>query len=309
MNKKFEGFFQNYGMEIQGNQAYGTMNGFEASANVQVINNSTPLSMHIAFYATEETKRIISNEIRELKIKHLTFSTDSFGISLGLSDLTINRLIARLSDVLNQITEVLKKNNVVGSGYCPVCGDALEIENSKKYNIDGVLITLDSKCVENLNATIQAENQDFKEAPNHYALGFVGAVLGAIVGVISYIILFFIGYISAISSIISILLGAFLYKKLGGKPNKVMIVIVSTVSIASMLLVVFALYLLAAIGLAPEYGYTSTGFNAFLDMMNESDFSSEFIANFAMTILFSAIGVGAEIFNLFRSIRRQKEIK
>lgn len=309
MNKKFTSFFENYGMQIQGNLAEGTIDGFEASASVQTMSTNTPLILHLVFYATEETKREIAKQIRDLKIKYLTLSPDAYGISLGLNDITVNRLLKRLPEKLEQIIRVLKNNNVLGKGYCPVCGDALELDNQKKYNVNGAFITLDEKCVENLNAVIAAENKEFEEAPNNYGLGLIGALLGAIVGAISYIVLFFIGYISSISSFISILLGTFLYKKLGGKQNKMMVVIVSLVSVLAMLAVVFVIYVLAANGLVLDYGYKSTGLNAFVDMMKEPDFRTEFIANMAMTVLFSVIGVVAQVVYLIRSVRRTQEIK
>ena len=52
-----------------------------------------------------------------------------------------------------------------------------------------------------------------------------------------------------------------------------MIVIVDSISIVSMLLTVFGIYLLAAQGLASQYGYSSIGLQAFLDMMKLSEFS------------------------------------
>ncbi len=309
MNKKFEIFFKDLGMEITGNGAYGVYENYEFNAITQVFNNQTPLTIHLSFYANDEIKRSIVNELRDLKLKYFKYSTDTFGLSLGLNDLTVGRLVKRLPDVLKQVLNILNKYEVLTAEYCPVCGKKLDEATSKKYNIEGIFITLDEKCVEDLNAVIQAENKEFKDAPNNYLLGFIGAVVGAIVGVISFIILYFIGYISALSSLISIALGTFLYKKLGGKQDKIMIIIVTLVSIISMLLTVFIIYFLVANVLAPNYGYTSTGFNAFKDMMKVKEFANEFTINFVMTLVFTLLGVVGQVFYLTRSIRRQPEIK
>lgn len=308
MNKKFEAYFKSCGMEINGNNAYGSMNGYEVNGWIRMLDNKTPFMLHISFYANDDTKRVILNEIRDLKIKYLNITSDIYGMSLGLNDITVGKLIQRLPEIMNQIFEVLNKNEVLGIGYCPVCGNELGVEG-QKYKVSGIWITLDQNCVQNLNAQINMENQDYNDAPNNYARGVIGALIGAFVGVVSYIVIFLLGFISALSAFISIALGTFLYKKLGGKPNKMMIVIVSTISVVAMLLTVFVLYYIVAIALAPDYGFSSTGLKAFTDMMSINDFSGEFIANLVMTALFSVLGVVGQIVYLVKSIQRQQEIK
>ena len=88
-----------------------------------------------------------------------------------------------------------------------------------------------------------------------------------------------------------------------------MIVIVASILIVSMLLTVFGIYLLAAQGLASQYGYSSIGLQAFLDMMKLSEFSQEFTKNFAMTFFYTLLGVVFEIVRLSKGIKRQESIK
>lgn len=143
--------------------------------------------------------------------------------------------------------------------------------------------------------------------PNNYAKGFLGALLGALVGVTIFVILFFLGFISALSAFVAVLLGAYLYKKLGGKPNKAMVAIVSLTSLVSLVLALFLLYVLAAGGLAIEEELTLKGIDTFRYYMeNNPDFSREFTYNLILTVVFSLIGCGYEIYALTRSIRRKK---
>lgn len=308
MNKKIKLYLEGLGLKIEGNNAHGTLKGYEVSANVDIFDKVSPLQFHVSFNATDETKRLISKDLRELKLKYFNFGTDIYGISLGFNDpLTVGKLLKRMPEMLNSIFQVFEKYEVKGLGYCPICGEQL-VEEAKKYRIDWSLITLDSKCVANLNDVIEAENEDFDKAPNNYIPGTIGALIGALVGVIAFIVLFFIGYVTALTSLIAILLGTYLYKKLGGKPNFIMVVIVSITSIVSMLLAVWGIYVLAAQALVFEYGFNSTGIQAFLDMMSVSDFSAEFLSNFFMTFVFTILGVIYQIGQLSKSVKRQGKI-
>lgn len=309
MNKKFENYFTSLGFIVEGNNAYGTLGNYESSVKVNMFDNKTPLMIHIAFYADGEAKRNIANQIRDLKIKYCVYETNAYGLLLGLNDpLTVGALIKKLPDILDNVLNVINSNNVLGKGYCPVSGEQLEID-SKKYNVEWLKLTLAPASVESLNAIIAEENKDFVNAPNNYLLGTVGALIGAGVGVVSLIILFFMGFISALSAFIAILLGTVLYKKFGGKQDRIMIVIVSSVSVVSMLLGVFLLYLFSANILALDYGFTTKGLKAFADMMSIPDFSGEFISNLLMTLLFSILGVIGQIITLVKSTRRASSIQ
>lgn len=308
MNNKLKTYFESIGLSVNGNNAYGTYKGYEVSADVKMLEQVSPVKLHVSFYALPEVKGAIANDLRDLKLKYFTYAADNFGIVLGFNDpLTVGKLINRMPEMLDKIFAVFAKHEVKGVGYCPLCGEEM-IEDSKKYNIGWAKISLDTKCVSNLNQVIEAENEEFDKASNNYIPGTIGALLGALVGVIAYVVLFYIGYVTALTSFIAILLGTFLYKKLGGKPNKVMVVIVSITSIASMLFAVTFIYFLAAQALVGEYGFHSTGIQAFLDMLTVSDFSTEFGSNAFMTLLFTMLGVVYEISKISKSVKRQGKI-
>ena len=309
MNKKLKEYFEQLGLTIEGNNAHGEIYGYEVSANVAMLDNVSPVKMHVNLYATEVAKLKIVNEIKALKFKYFFIAADLYGISLGFNDpLTVGKLLNRMPAMLDSIFEIFKNNEAKGVGYCPICGNELSAE-SKKYRLDWALISMDSECVKGINDIIEESNKDFDEQPNNYIHGTIGALIGALVGVISYIVLFFMGFISALSSFISILLGSFLYKKFKGKPNAVMIVIVTVVSILSMILIAVGIYIFAAQMLAYEYYFSSTGIQAFKDMMTVPEFKSEFTSNLVMTILFTLLGVAFESVKMFKSIKRQGKIQ
>ena len=309
MNKKIKTYFEEKGFEINGNNGKGKINGHEASLKVEILNNVAPVQLHIAFYASAEVKRDILNEIRNLKIKYLRFECDSYGIWLGMNDITVGGLMKRMDDILNQIFEVLSKHGALGYGYCPLCGDVVDIASSRQYKVDWAYLTLDEKCVANVNAIINEENAEFNAASNNVVKGTLGALLGSLIGAVSYIIFFFIGFVSAISALLASFLGTIFYKKFGGKPNKLMIVIVTVISVASMLLTVFVLHALAAKGMLIELGYEMGMMDAFTNMMDDPEFSSMFYSNFMMTLLFSIIGAACQIPALVKNTKRAQTIK
>lgn len=88
-----------------------------------------------------------------------------------------------------------------------------------------------------------------------------------------------------------------------------MVLIVSVVSVLSMVLTIFGIYVLASQGLASDFGFHSSGFQAFKDMMTIAEFSKEFKTNLLMTLLYTFIGVAYEAYSLNKSVKRQGEIK
>lgn len=308
MNKKINDFCVSHNLQVNNNCAYGNINDYEVNVIVNIMNNINPVILHFSCYLKSEEQEEVLIKIKEKKIKFMQYSFDRYGLIIGLNDLTIGKLMNRMDTILATVTDILNNSGAKKDECCPVCGDELDLNECKKYDIDGMKITLDNKCAADINATIMQENIEFESAPNNYLKGFLGVLIGALVGVISLIIFYYFNFVSALSAFISVVLSAFLYKKFGGKPNKVMIIMVSTVTIVSLLLTVFFLYVVIARLVATEYGYFSTGFKAFVDMMNVSEFSAEFTYNLILTLVFSLIGSAYEIFALNKSIRREKTI-
>lgn len=308
MNKKFTEFFNAYGMTITGNNAYGVVKGYETNAIVAMMDNVTPLRLHISFYATDEQKRAIEAAIRNAQIKYLNFRFTPYGILIGLNDITVKKLITRLPQLLDTFYGILAENGGLGSEYCPVCGNVLEPFAEQKRNIEGFTITLDGNCVENINAVISAENKDFNEAPNNYLKGFLGALIGGLAGAAVSVAFYMAGFVSSISAIISVMLGAFLYQKFHGKPNKMMIVIVSVTTIVCMIASILGIYIVAAGLAADQEGIEMNAFDAFAKCMQNGEFAGWFYGDLALSLVFSAIGVGLEIFTLKNKIKRQQNI-
>lgn len=307
MNKKIEDFLLKHNLQVLGNEAYGRIRDYEVNFFYVAADNVAPVRWHIAFHAPVNVKINIIDEIKKANIKFLKYDVDSFGISFGINGFTLGSLVDKLDEVLDTIFNILEKYECKNSEYCPMCGEEF-IEESKVYNINGVQHKLHTTCgAEVANAFNQA-NKEFDQMPNNIVKGILGAVLGAIVGCVSYVIFYYMGFISTISAIISIVLGSLLYKKFGGKPNALMIVITTVVTILMLMLTVYLLYALTAVGFAAEYGLTLSLGEAFSAYMEDPEFSRYFYSDLGMTVLFSLIGAGYEAVSLSKNIQRKHKI-
>jgi len=309
MNKKFAEVFSGYGMTITGDYGYGLIRGYETNVVVRMMNQAAPLLIHISCYTTSDQKRAIEQTLRAAGLKFFRFVFTAFGISISLNDLTANKLIKRIPDLLNQIFDILAANGALGNRYCPVCGNEMHSETQKKAVVDGLSLYVDNDCILNLNKTIDAENQDFEKAPNNYFKGFMGALLGGFIGMVIAIILYMIGFVSAISALVAVIIGVYFYKKFGGKPNPVMIIIVALTTLVCMAGSVFTVYLLAAVAAAQEANLTISGIEAFRLLMQDPEFSRLFVSDLGLSLLFSVLGIGYQIFVLSKAIKRRKAIQ
>lgn len=308
MNNKFENVLSPYNLTINGDYAYGNLMGYETNILAKTL-NAPPFVMHISFYVTDEQKAEIDNALKQVANKYLKYQFTYYGLSVNITDFTISKLVEKLPEYLKQITNILKNNEAVGFGHCPVCGDELTAENTKVINIDGFNVAVDQKCFGNINTVIEKSNEEFKNAPNNYLKGFLGALVGGVAGFAVAFILYLCGVISAISAFVAVVLGAFLYKKFGGKENKMMILIVSVTSLAFMILAVFSVYLYAAGAAAKEAGLVMNAFEAFKTCMGFEEFSGAFTQDLIMTIVFSILSIVYEVVMLLRKVKRPNKFE
>lgn len=308
MNNKFENVLSPYDLKINDDYAYGNLMGYETNILARTL-NTPPFVIHISFNATNEQKAKIENELNQIANKYLKYKFTYYGISVNISDFTISKLVEKLPNYLQQITDILKNNDAIGFGYCPVCGDKLVEGNIKIITIDGFNVAVDEKCFTDINTVIEKSNEEYKKAPNNYLKGFLGALVGGVVGFAVAFILYLCGFISAISAFVAVVLGAYLYKKFGGKENKMMILIVSVTSLAFMILAVFSVYLYASASAAKEAGLVMNAFEAFKTCMGVKEFSASFIQDLLLTIVFSAVSIVYEVVMLARKIKRPKNFQ
>ncbi len=311
MNKKYAAFFTEKGLNVEGNRAYGKLNGYETNVIYNALDSVSPLILSISCYTTDEQKRTVEAEIRNAKLKFCRTAFTRYGLSVGLNGMTAASLLKRLPELFEFFYKTLENNGALNAEYCPVCGNKLAEDSYKTCTVDGgVTVTIDNDCIENINSVIDAENQDFSQAPNNYLRGFLGALIGGIVGGLVAGALYAAGYIASISAFIALMLGTFLYGKFGGKKNKMMVVIVSLTTVVCMLLSVFIIYLIATAVAINEYDLYTDAFSAlFYLLKTDPEVSRAFWLDMVLSLVFTVVGIGYEIFILLRSVKRPTHIK
>lgn len=301
MNKKIEQCLVEYGLTATDkNTVYGVKNGYEISATGDMY---TPLRLHISCYATAMVRSAIegalSNRTDIRGIKHMT----EFGLTLSLTDLTVGRLVKRLPSILDWVLGMLNANGALGAEYCPHCGKPLNGEG-KKCNVSDFSVTMDDDCVAAANTLIDEQNEQFNSKPNRILRGFLGALVGGIAGGLTVVLFYLIGFVSALSGIVAVGLGAFLYTKLGGKPNGIMILIVTVTSLVCLVASVLITYIVASGYIVHSWGSSVSAFRAFSLLMEiDQEFRNGFYADLAMVILFAIIGMGVYVWSLWRKIK------
>lgn len=304
MHKRLKEYFEQNNLTINGNNAYGVLNGYQV--NCTALN---PVTIHFAFYANEQQKNAIADAVKMITDKNTQYVFDKFGLSISVTDVwSMGKIADKAINLSNEICNILTNNGALGIGYCPVCGMTATEQNSRQRNINGNLITIDDDCANQINEAITQENLEFENAPNNYLKGFAGAVIGAVAGAIVAIILNIVGFYAGISSFVSFFVGVLLYKKFGGKPNKMMLVIVTATTFVMMIIAVLAIYVTVAGIAAAEAGLDISAFEAFSICMEDGEFAGAFYADLGMTLLFTVVGCVSEIVKTARSIKRNKNI-
>lgn len=310
MNKKLAAFCQAYGMTVDGNLAKGQVKGFETTLLWEKFDMQWPVKIHISAYANDDQKKLILAEIRKLAIPYSSASFTQYGLLLGYNDpFTAGRLMKRLPAATDAIFAIMTEQGARGSGFCPVCGEVFEGKENKQYTIGKLPVTLHCECASDINKVIENQNAQFDAAPDNYFKGFLGALVGSLAGAAFAILLYIAGFVSAISAVIAMAAGTFLYRKFGGKPNKVMIAIVTVTSLVVLELAIVAIYVVASGIAAAQAGVPMSPTDAFWMLMTDAEFSRLFYTDLALTFVFALVGAIVEIFYLLRQIKREKTIK
>lgn len=304
MNEKIKKELVRLGLNGDKNRYYGALFGYETNVYMNIYGLFFNVSMH----KTVEQQDAIQHDLLLIKTKFINWQWNTYGITLSITDWTQNTMLKKLEGLLTSIYGIFAKYGALGVGYCPVCGKELDFNDTKKCLIDGNTVSIDNECVGKINAVISTENQEFDQQPNNYLRGFLGALIGGIAGAVVAIILNMLGFVSAISSFVAFFVGILLYKKFGGKPNKMMLVIVTATTFACMILSVLGIYIVAAAIAIEESGVEIGLIDAFKLLLQDEEFSRFFWSDMAMTVLFTILGCVFEIVSNARKIKRQKNI-
>ena len=308
MNKKFKDYLESKGFKVEKNLGIGKIDDFEVRAVYNAFSNVAPIEFTFVCYSEDSKKIELVNRLIDKKIKYLTCDYNAYGITIGTNGFTASKCIEKLDDLLNMVVENLKELEFKGSAYCPYCG--LEMtDDSVTLSRNQLFVKIHNGCKEAINREIKEENEDFDKQPNNYLKGFAGAFLGGFAGALVMIVFYMFNFVTAVSSLVAFTLGTFLYKKLGGKPNKMMVLIVSLTSVVMILLGFVGIYLYASNKICTNNDIQLSGIQAFKFCFNNvEEFSKAFEYDLALQILFIICGMGYNVYLVNKQVKRVKNI-
>lgn len=307
MNKKIENTISQLGFNVTGNNAYGIYEGFEVNISYNLMSR-LPLTIQISTFIAEEKWDSFFTTLKNAKIKYCNFTRTCYGLLVCVTDVTAGAMAKNLKSKLDIIINYIKGYDGLNANYCPVCGSKLNDLNKLQVNDSGFIIGLDQDCKDRINEEILNRNEAYDNQPNNYLQGFGCALLGGAIAAILSFILYLMGFISAIPALVGITLGAYFYKKFGGKVNRNMVFIVTGTMIVCLVGILLIIYLLASKAYAINAGYDYTSFKAFSYALdNVEGFREGFIRDFIMTIFFIILGAGYEVYLLSKQVRNVKD--
>ena len=310
MNKHISNSLSEYNFTFDKNYAYGFIDGYE----VNVYNNPMAIGPIFMFstYLSQSKKNDFVIKMNSLKIQLLQVQTYDFGVILTIGAMTAGTFEKKFKTVLPQILGILNELEAPKSDICPQSGEQIDELNSRTIVLPNskIKIRLSNNAISTVNSVIEQENNNYENAPNNYLKGFGGILIGAIVGVIIAYIFSLANIITAIAPLVSILLGIFLYKKFGGKPNYTMIAMSFITTLVALLGALTLVYIIAANKVTLEAGLNYRGFDALMYCIkNSPEFKRYFFADLALNGFFVLLAEGFTIYRLILSIRRPKNIE
>ena len=260
MHKAIMKALEPYSFEFQLREAYGFIDGFEVNYYMEVYYTNN-IHCQFSFYTTREKKLELLNNLRKLGLNKVEYKDNGYGIEYIIKSMS-GLFNQKTTDTIMQINEAivnsLKEMHALGKDYSPLSGIEFDVDNGRLVKIPylNFNIKLLNEEADQINKTIEVANEEFKAAPNNYVKGFLGVLLATIIGLAMMAIFTFgLGIISAWAPIVATLLGSYFYKKFGGKPTWVMIVMIIVVNLVAMMGFMFVLYELTAVAVAEEANY------------------------------------------------------
>ena len=273
-------------VEKEKNVFYGVYKGYEMTIIV-----TQQINLFLNFYADGNIKAGAVNLFQKTSNQTMTITSGSvYGLTSSVNGMTFNSALKKVIEKLDATIAYLNENGALGVGYCPCCGEADELMKTVRVNY--CFVTLNEKCLNSLERSVEEENADFDNQPNNYINGFFGALLGAVIGAVAWAILYSLGFLSALTAVLAVFLGNYFYVKFGGKANRVKNVIVAVVSLLVLILTCVLMYYNVVGGILLEYNINMDPFEF---IFSDEELKGAFIYDMILNVIFTILGVVIQI--------------
>ena len=303
MNQKIKKFAAENQLSTHHDDMYGRFNGYQVSVR---FGSKFSTSVIVGFHVNlgDKTAEILDwlNITQKKPLRLQSVFLASSGVYCMLLNMTAGSSLKKVRVILQTVTEYLRQQGIA-EDVCPYCGQ--EMEERAFVEDNGIFYYAHEACFQEKLSQIRSAEAVEESRPNNYLRGFLGALIGGFVGMSIFYLLFQVGYLASISSLLGALLGGFLYSRFGGKNDKIKIVIVSVTVLICSLLAFFLSYLSMVGSAMQEAGILGDPLEMlFFLMRTEEEIFRAFWADFAMSIVFTVLGIVVVVIDM---VRRQRK--
>lgn len=279
--------YETFGLvEKEKNVFYGVYRGYELTLAV-----NQQFFVHLNFFADGNIKAQAVRVFHTASNQTMTnVGVSVYGLAATVNGMTTNSIIKKITEKLDATIAYLNANEAKGVGYCPCCGE--ECDLLKTIRVNDVYVSLDDKCYNEVAKVAAVEEQHYNAQPNNYLKGFLGALLGAGIGAAAWVALYYMGFLSALTAVLAVFLGNYFYVKFGGKANNVKNIIVALVSLIVLVLACVGIYYVEVGSVIAANNLNMTPFEL---IFSDEELTGYFVYDMAMNVIFTIIGVVAQI--------------
>ena len=310
MNKHIVNALSNYEFTYDKNYGYGFINDYEVNVFDNIMAGGPVFIFSTFLSQTKKNDFILKMNAR--KISLVQTQAFDFGVMVMIGSMTAKSFEKKFAEVLPIILDILESLEAPKRDICPQSGEKIDEQECKTIVLPGskIKIRLSNNAVATVNSNIEKSNDDYQNAPNNYLKGFGGIMIGALAGLALTVVFSLMGFITAIAPMASILLGVFLYKKFGGKPSYVMIVMSFVTTLVVILGALTLMYVVVANKAVAQAGLEYRGFEALIYCIkNVPEFQRQFNLDLALNGFFILLAEGFSIYRLIRMIQRPKKLQ
>ncbi|MCM1130466.1 MAG: hypothetical protein NC310_02415 [Roseburia sp.] len=310
MNKKLITFLTENNFTIESESSYAFIDDYQVSISQERTENVLygGMSTTILVFSHLEAEQIapIQTFLKENKksMHVLKYEVTELGVCIAVMN-----HYDTLMDTIKRITQFLSLQNTKNRTYCPITGEELNEETKRKLYYNNFVVFLNEASVELLNAQIEKAEQDFKNAPNHYLKGTLGAIVGGALGAVVWVVLGALAGVMSgwIAFLIAILAGLG-YDKMKGKATNIKFVVAAIVTLCYVVISMMLVYILIVKSVMAENGLEGNPISVLFELMElNENVKSGFIADMILAVVFGTIGIFFSYFQMKKTVHKKQE--
>ena len=304
MNKNLKSYIEDFNLNFENNAVYGSINDYQICTKSMMFLETQIFSFMDDLQRSELNEFIVRNQ-KELKI--LAYKMNYCGVCIRVKMQTAKGGYNNLRNAITRITSYMKEKEIKDNRYCPITG--VELTETQKIVIEGFKVNVSLEAIEQLNAAAQKAEEEYQNAPNNYLKASLGAIVGGAIGAVVWIVVgILINIVSGFIALLIAYLAGLGYDKMKGKSNWTKIAIISIVTLAWVIISMFAIYVIATAQSMREYGFEGNPISFLLDILNmDEELRQAFIIDMVLSLIFGAVGIVLYISNARKYLHKKPQ--